>query len=56
MRDHIGKSDGPVNVKSTKLQGVVDYVVLPCDHAALYYPVNGKYPAAWELIQDRLKR
>ena len=54
MREHIGKSDGPVNVSSTKLDGVDDYIILPCDHAALYCPCNGKHPAAWDIIRDRL--
>ena len=56
MREHIGKSDGPVNVSSTKLQGVDDYIVLPCDHASLYYPIDKHPPAAWGIIRDRLKR
>jgi pimeloyl-ACP methyl ester carboxylesterase len=56
MRNHIGKSDGPVSVGSTKLDGAEDYVVLPCDHAALYYPIDGKPPAAWGIVRDRLKR
>ena len=56
MRRHVGKSDGPVSVKSTRLAGVDDYVVLPCTHAALYYPSDGQSPAAWEIVRDRLKR
>ena len=54
MRSHIGKTDGPVNLKSTQLPGVDDYVVLPADHNALYYPEYGKEPAAWAVIRDRL--
>jgi pimeloyl-ACP methyl ester carboxylesterase len=54
MRHKTGKSDGPVSVSSTRLQGVDDQVVLPADHAALYYPVDGNKPAAWEIIRDRL--
>ena len=49
-----GKSDGPVSVNSTKLAGVDDHVVIACDHASLYYPANGKKPAAWEAIRRRL--
>ena len=56
MRRKTGSSDGPVSVKRTKLAGVDDFVVLPADHAALYYPCNGDRPAAWETIRDRLAR
>jgi hypothetical protein len=56
MRHKTGKSDGPVSVSSTTLAGVDDFVVLPADHAALYYPVDGNKPAAWEVIRDRLKQ
>jgi pimeloyl-ACP methyl ester carboxylesterase len=55
MRHKTGTSDGPVSVSSTRLAGVDDEVVLPADHAALYYPVDGNKPAAWEIIRDRLK-
>jgi pimeloyl-ACP methyl ester carboxylesterase len=56
MRSHVGTSDGPVNVSSTRLQGVDDVTTLPCDHTALYYPENGNPPAAWDIIRDRLSR
>jgi pimeloyl-ACP methyl ester carboxylesterase len=55
VRAHTGSSDGPVSVKSTRLDGVDDVVVLPADHAALYYPVDGKAPVAWDVIRDRLE-
>lgn len=51
-----GDSDGPVNVSSTQLEGVDDYLCLPVDHVALYYPVNDQKPAAWDVIRDRLAR
>jgi len=56
MRHHVGKSDGPVSVKSTTLPGVDDYVVLPCDHASLYLSIGGKPPVTWSIIRDRLKQ
>lgn len=56
MHSKTGSSDGPVSVKSTQLQGVDDYLCLPVDHVALYYPVNGQQPAAWDVIKDRLSR
>jgi pimeloyl-ACP methyl ester carboxylesterase len=54
VRAHTGSSDGPVSVKSTRLEGVDDFVELQADHAALYYPVDGQQPAAWPIIRDRL--
>jgi pimeloyl-ACP methyl ester carboxylesterase len=48
-------SDGPVSLDSTRLAGVSDYVVLPADHVSLYLPVEGRPPAAWAVIRDRLK-
>jgi len=50
----IGDSDGPVSVQSAKLDGVNDFVVLPADHLALYYSIDGKPPAAYDTIKDRL--
>lgn len=56
LKRKTGTSDGPVSVKRTQLAGVDDFVILPADHTALYYPVDGAPPAAWETIQDRLSR
>jgi pimeloyl-ACP methyl ester carboxylesterase len=56
LRSHTGKSDGPVKVKSARLDGVTDFVLLPADHAAMYCAVAGKPPAAWDTIRDRLAR
>jgi pimeloyl-ACP methyl ester carboxylesterase len=54
LRSHTGKSDGPVTVKSARLDGVADLVLLPADHTAMYCAVGGRPPAAWETIRDRL--
>lgn len=52
-----GESDGPVSVASCRLAGVDDFVIVPADHVSLYYPiVDGKPPAAWDTIRDRLNR
>jgi pimeloyl-ACP methyl ester carboxylesterase len=56
MRERTGKSDGPVTTKSTRLNGVDDFVTLPASHTSLYYPVDGTRPAAWDVIRDRLAR
>jgi pimeloyl-ACP methyl ester carboxylesterase len=53
-RKHIGTSDGPVDVDRARLEGVTDFVVLPVDHYALYYPTTDRTPAAWSVIIDRL--
>jgi pimeloyl-ACP methyl ester carboxylesterase len=54
VADHAFKSDGPVAVKSTRLAGVDDYVVVPADHNALYLPNGSNPPAAWPIVRDRL--
>jgi pimeloyl-ACP methyl ester carboxylesterase len=51
LRLSTGDGDGPVPLKSTKLPGVSDYVVLRADHASL---VCGDAPAAWPVIRERL--
>ena len=51
-----GPTDGPVSLKSARLKGVSDFVVLPADHAALYLPIDQKTPASWDVIRSRLSR
>ena len=52
LRLATGDGDGPVPLKSTKLPGVADYVILRADHVTL---VCGDTPAAWPVIRDRLE-
>jgi pimeloyl-ACP methyl ester carboxylesterase len=54
IESHCGKSDGPVDVESTRLDGVNDWVLLPADHVSLYYASAGHDPAAWKIIRERL--
>lgn len=49
-------SDGPVSIKSTTLDGVDDRVVLHADHNALFQPIDGDVPLAWNVIKDRLAK
>jgi pimeloyl-ACP methyl ester carboxylesterase len=53
-RETTGQCDGPVAVKSTELQGVSDHVTLHADHNALYISMDGRAPAAWGTIRERL--
>ncbi len=53
---HTGKSDGPVSLKSTRLEGVDDYVVVRANHNSLYLSEDGQPPAAWGVIRDRFAR
>ena len=56
MRATTSRGDGPVKLRSARLTGVDDFVVVHADHASLYLP-NGKLPpAAWEVIRERLAR
>ena len=52
-RHDTGESDGPVTVASAKLAGVDDLVLLPADHIALFLPIDGHPPVAWEAIRAR---
>lgn len=56
LRTETGPTDGPVLLKSARLKGVSDFVVLPADHAALYLPIDQKTPASWDVIRSRLSR
>ncbi|HEX4794368.1 MAG TPA: hypothetical protein VH370_11280 [Humisphaera sp.] len=53
-RHDTGESDGPVTVASAKLAGVNDVVLLPADHIALFLPIDGHPPVAWEAIKARV--
>jgi pimeloyl-ACP methyl ester carboxylesterase len=46
--------DGPVSLRSAKLDGVSDFVVIPADHIELAEGAKGKPPAALPIIEDRL--
>jgi pimeloyl-ACP methyl ester carboxylesterase len=54
LRMKIGKSDGPVSLASAGLAGVSDVVVLHADHVALFESVDGREPAAWLVVMNRL--
>ncbi len=49
-----GASDGPVTLGSARLAGVTDFVAVPADHIALFESVDGRPPAAWPIIHNRL--
>jgi pimeloyl-ACP methyl ester carboxylesterase len=54
FRTETGEGDGPVTLESAKLKGVSDTVLLPADHIALFCPIDGRPPAAWEAVRARL--
>jgi pimeloyl-ACP methyl ester carboxylesterase len=56
IKDRPSSGDGPVSIRSTRLDGVEDRVVLHADHNALFQPIDSEVPAAWEVIRDRLER
>jgi hypothetical protein len=49
-----GASDGPVTLGSATLAGVSDFVAVPADHIALFESIDGRPPAAWPIIHNRL--
>jgi hypothetical protein len=53
-RNDSGDGDGPVPVSSARLEGVKDVVLIPADHIALFCPIDGHPPAAWQAVQERL--
>jgi hypothetical protein len=55
LRDKTGDGDGPVSLKSAKLKGVKDFVVLPADHVTLFIAPPGQEPVALGAIRERLK-
>lgn len=56
VRNEISHSDGPVAVRSARLAGVDDFVIVQGDHASLYFAYRGEPPAAWDTVRDRLSR
>jgi pimeloyl-ACP methyl ester carboxylesterase len=55
-RTRTGDNDGPVTIKSAELKNVKDVVVIPADHRSLFLPNEGKAPAAYAVVQDRLAK
>ena len=56
LRDHESNTDGPVTLKSARLKGVDDFIVLPADHETLVCGCATDPPAALETIVDRLRK
>ncbi|HEV2294859.1 MAG TPA: alpha/beta fold hydrolase [Tepidisphaeraceae bacterium] len=57
LRESKARSDGPVTVKSTRLDGVKDHVVVHGDHTTIYIPASAnEEPPAWAIVNDRLLR
>jgi len=54
LREERGRGDGPVSLASAALAGVDDLVIVHADHLCLYESVDGRPPAAWPIVQDRL--
>ncbi len=55
LRESTGRSDGPVTVRSSRLDGVEDHVVVLADHTTIYIPTRAQpEPPAWAIVDDRL--
>lgn len=55
LRESEARSDGPVTVKSTKLDGVDDHIVVHADHTTIYIPAHVNHdPPAWAIATERL--
>jgi hypothetical protein len=54
LREKTGSGDGPVKVEQAKLAGVDDFVTVKADHTALFYETDGRAPAAWPVVRERL--
>jgi pimeloyl-ACP methyl ester carboxylesterase len=55
LQESTARSDGPVTVKSTLLDGVDDHVVVHGDHTTIYIPQTPRVePPAWAIVHDRL--
>lgn len=55
FRSSTSASDGLVSVESATLPGTHDVVRIQADHVALFIPVDGKAPAAYGVIRQRLR-
>lgn len=57
LRDSTGRSDGPVTMKSSRLNGVDDHAIVPADHTTIYIPTSAQpQPPAWGIVDDRLSK
>lgn len=55
LRGHQSDNDGPVSLASARLAGVDDFVMIHEDHAGMLSYANGKAPAVWEIVRERLR-
>ena len=44
-----------MSLQSARLAGVDDFVAINADHLSLYETINGQPPAAWPIIEARLR-
>ena len=57
LRESTARSDGPVTVKSTKLDGVEDHETVHADHTTIYIPAHATHePPAWAFADERLSK